>query len=183
MRSSAILVAAFLALSGCAAPLAPVTLPQAILRPTQEPMDMALRHAAGTFAAPARMQGHPDRVAVAVAELEYLAVEIPAGRSPRDLGSLVGPGLQAARHEVRQWLAIPDDAPPQAVVDALVSAATAPAGEGAARLPRSLFTAGGAETWSRLAALPRLPQANSATQRAVWQWDFGPPQELLDTGP
>ena len=182
MRSSAILLAAFFALGGCATPVPPVVLPEAVQRPTQEPMETALRGAAGTFASPGRMQGHPNEVAIAVAELEFLAVEIPAGRASRDFGSLVGPGLQAARHEVRRWLSIPEEAPPQAVIDALVFASAAPGGEGASRLSQDFFAAGGSETWRRLAALPRLPQANSATQRALRQWEFGPPQELIDLG-
>ncbi|MDJ0389472.1 hypothetical protein QMO56_15245 [Roseomonas sp. E05] len=183
MRRGAIFAGLFLALAGCATPVPPLRLPAAAVGQAQDPLEAALRGAAAAFASPGSLRGQPARAALAVAQLEFLAVEIPAGRSSREFGSLAAPGLQAARYEVRGTLGIPSDAPPQAVINALTAAAAAPGAEAAAaQLPPALFPAGGAETWRRLATLPRLPQANAATQRALRQWEFGPPQELIDLG-
>lgn len=178
------LLAALAALSSCATPVAPLSLPPAASRTSPYPLEAALYGAADAFAAPRRLEGRPAAAALAVAQLEFLAVEIPAGRHFRPLGSLVGPALQAARHDVRDYLGIPQEAAPQAVIDALAAAATVPGGDPAApaQLPAALFPQGGAEVWRRLSALPRLPQANAATQMAVRQWEFGPPQELIDVG-
>ncbi|MXP65758.1 hypothetical protein E0493_20620 [Roseomonas sp. M0104] len=179
MQRRAIVVGLFLATAGCAAPLPPLRLPPAATGQFRDPLEAALRGAAAAFASPSSLRGQPARAALAVAQLEFLAVEIPAGRSSREFGSLVAPGLQAARYEVRGTLGIPSDAPPQAVIDALTAAAAAADPE--SRLPATLFPAGGAGTWRQLGSLPRLPQANAATQRALRQWEFGPPQELIDT--
>ena len=182
MWRGAILAGMFLVLAGCATPVPPLRLPAAVVGQTRDPLEGSLRGAAAAFAAPGSLQGQPALAARAVAQLEFLAVEIPAGRSSREFGSLIAPGLQAARYEVRSTLGIPSDAPPQAVIDALAAAASAPTAQAAAaQLPATLFPAGGAETWRRLGDLPRLPQANAATQRAVFEWDFGPPQELIDS--
>lgn len=172
------------AVAACAAPPQPLLLPPQARRLAADPLEAALRGAADAFSYPGRLQGQPARAAIAVAQLEYLAVEIPAGRSTRDLGGIIGPALQAARYEVRQYAGIAPDAPPQAVIDALMAAATAPGGDAAApaQLPGNLFPAGGAETWRRLAAMPRLPQANTATVTALRHWEFGPPESFDMTG-
>ncbi|MCI0752901.1 hypothetical protein [Teichococcus vastitatis] len=157
-------------LAGCAAPQPPVTLPPtATTQAPSDPIEAALRGASAFFSA--SPQGDPAAAALAVAQLEFLAVEIPAGRSRREMGTLTAPALQAARHDVRAALQIPDAVPPQLVIDAMVTLAQGgtPPRVDAARLR------------SRLATLPRMPQANAATLMALRDWEFGPPQELLET--
>lgn len=165
-----------LVLAGCALapPTPPVTLPVAAARGAPAPATAAIRGAAAAFSAPERLHGRPALAALAVAQLEYIAVELPSGRFG-DVG-MVSPSLLAARDEVRGALGIPSTAPPQAVIDAMAAAATAPGGDpaGPAALPPGLFPLGGAEVWRRLGQLPRLPQANAGTLRALRHWEFGP---------
>lgn len=160
-------------------PEPPVTLPGVAAQGAPNPVTAALRGAAEAFAHPARLQGRPSLAALAVAQLEYVAVELPSGRVAGDIG-MVQPLLLSARHEVRRALGIADSVPPQAVIDAMVAAATAPGGEAAApaRIPPGLAEGGGAALWQRLSALPRLPQANAATQRALRYWEFGPEEAI-----
>lgn len=174
-RCSAVLLAAVLAACAATPQSPPVLLPAAAARGAPSPQAAALRGSAEAFASPDRLQGRPALAAIAVAQLEWLAAEIPSGRDLRDWG-YAGPALLSARHEVRAWLGVLQQAPPQAVVDALVAAATVPGGDPAApaALPPALFPAGGGETWRRLAAMPRLPQANSATAMALRSFEFGP---------
>ena len=172
-------------LAGCVAPPPSVSLPPIAQGASSDPLEAALYGAADAFAAPARLRANPAAAAVAVAQLEYLAVEIPAGRYLRPLGSLVGPALQSARYEMRRYLGIPQTAAPQAVIDALtaaVSLSSSGPAAAAAQLPASLFPEGGTEAWHRLADMPRLPQVNSATQMALRQWLFGPPEQMIDVG-
>ncbi|KAA2212649.1 hypothetical protein F0Q34_13100 [Pseudoroseomonas oryzae] len=142
--------------------------PAATTQAPADPVEAALRGAAGFFDTASR--GDPAAAALAVAQLEFLAVEIPAGRSRREMGTLTAPALQAARHDVRAALNIPDAVPPQRVIDAMALLA-------AGGTPPDMDAAG---LRSRLAALPRIPQANAATRMALRDWEFGPPQELLE---
>ncbi|PHK95606.1 hypothetical protein CR162_07080 [Pseudoroseomonas rhizosphaerae] len=172
----AALAAGLALLAGCALapPEPPVTLPPVAARGAPAPATAAVRGAAAAFSAPERLHGRPALAAIAVAQLEYLAVELPSGRWG-EVG-MVSPSLLAARQEVRGALGISSGADPQAVIDSLAAAATAPGGDPAAPalLPRTLFPLGGEETWRRLGRLPRLPQANAATLRALRHWEFGP---------
>lgn len=160
-------------------PEPPVTLPAVAARGAPNPVTAALRGAAEAFAHPARLQGRPSLAAIAVAQLEYVVVELPSGRVAGDIG-MAQPLLLAARQEVRRHLGIAESVPPQAVIDAMVAAATAPGGDAAApaQLPPQLAEGGGAALWQRLSALPRLPQANAATQRALRYWEFGPEETI-----
>src|SRR5215210_4708455 len=117
-----LLVALPLLVGGCAGPGAPV--PSAVLPPDAvegagDPTRAAIINAAYAFNAPASLAGRPDEAARAVANYEYLAVEIPTG--PRWVGfsPLVGLELRRGLGEVRNAVGIAPDAPPQAVVDAL----------------------------------------------------------------
>ncbi len=143
------------------------------------PTTAALRGAAAAFAAPVRLQGRPSLAALAVAQLEYLAVELPSGRVSGDIG-MIAPMLQAARSEVRAWLDIDEAVPPQQVIDAMAAAASAPGGEPAAagQIPPALSAAGPEALWRRLGAMPRLPQANAATRAALRYWEFGPMEDF-----
>ncbi|MDB5370502.1 MAG: hypothetical protein JWP20_2060, partial [Roseomonas sp.] len=128
-----------------------------------------IRGAADAIAYPETLAKLPQEAATAVAQVEFLAVEIMAKRTSLNLSGIVGPALQAARNEMREYLGIAADAPPQAVIDALLT--TPPA-----LSQPALFTAGPQETLRRLSAMPRLPQANTATAMARQQMEFGPPE-------
>ncbi|WP_159995724.1 hypothetical protein [Roseomonas sp. 18066] len=168
-----------LLLAGCVAPPPPVSLPPAAVTAAPNPTTAALRAAAAAFAAPGKLQGRPSLAALAVAQLEYLAVEMPSGRVSGDIG-MVAPMLLAARSEVRSWLGIDEAVPPQQVIDAMTAAATAPGGEPVApgQFPAGLSSAGPDGLWQRLGAMPRLPQANAATRMALRYWEFGPLEDF-----
>jgi hypothetical protein len=161
-------------LSGCVAagpPVPSVTLPPDAVQGAGDPTRAAIIGTAYAFGNPASLAGRPAEAARAVAQYEYLTVEIPTG--PRWIGfsPLVGLELQKGREDMRAALGIPPAAPPQAVVDALYAASRAlQAGDAAAAeriLAPPLFLAGGAATLQRLAALPPLPRANYATSLAA----------------
>lgn len=158
------------ALAGCTAPSPPPTaLTPAATRLDADPMRAAIRGAADAFAYPEAMRGKPQEAAIAVAQLEFITTEIGAGRTTIDFTGIVAPALETGRFEARRYLGIPQDAPPQAVINALL--ATPP------DLSQSaIFTAGPAETLRRLSDMPRMPQANAATATARQQMEFGPPE-------
>jgi hypothetical protein len=166
-RGTAVAALAMLALAGCtAAPQA--TLPSAAAQAGYDPLPAAIRGAADAFAYPETLANRPREAAIAVAQLEYLATEMMLPRRNLDFSGIVAPALQAARYEVRGWLGVPQSVPPQAVIDALT-----------ANPPQlsqpALFTAGPDETLRRLSAMPRLPQANTATAAARQELEFGLP--------
>jgi hypothetical protein len=160
------------ALGACGTPPPPpARLPPAARQLEADPVRAAIRGAADAFAYPESLAGQPQVAATAVAQLEFLAVEIMAGRTSLNLSGIVGPALQAARSEVRGYLGIPESAAPQAVIDAL-SANPPDLSQPA------LFPAGAAETLRRLSSMPRLPQANTGTAMARQEMEFGPPSEF-----
>ncbi|MCG7361472.1 hypothetical protein MHZ93_09415 [Roseomonas sp. ACRSG] len=167
-------LAALPLLGGCvstAPPLPSVSLPPDAVEGAGDPTRAAIINTAYAFANPASLAGRPEEAARAVANYEYLAVEIPGG--PRWVGfsPLVGVELRRGLGEVRQAVGIAPDAPPQLVVNALYAALRAlRAGDAeAARrvLQPPLFAGGGEAVLARLANLPRLPQAAFATTFAA----------------
>lgn len=161
---------ALLAVAGCA-PAGPpgptATLPPDAVEGAGDPTRAAIIGAAYVFGSPGSVAGRPDAAARAVAQYEYLAVEIPTG--PRWVGfsPLAGLELVRGREEVRNAIGIAPAAAPQAVVSSLYAASRAlRAGDQAAAeriLSRPEFQSGGTGTLQRLAALPLLPRANTAT--------------------
>ncbi len=135
-----------------------------------DPTRGAILGASAAFGRPAALAGRPDAAARAVAQLEYLAVEINNGPRWRGFNPTVGMQLQDARQEARSALGIAGNAPPQAVIDALFAASRAlaagNAGAAQAVLVPPVFSAGGPATLQRLAQLPPLPRAAVATSRA-----------------
>lgn len=152
----------------------PVSLPADAVQGAGDPARAAILEAAYAFGDPARLAGRPAEAARAVAELEYLASEIPTGARWREFDPTVGLALRSAREEVRAVLGVAPEAPPQAVVDALFAASRAlRANDGAAA--RRVFAPpafpDGAQTLRRLADLPPLPAANQAASRAAFELD------------
>jgi hypothetical protein len=140
----------------------------------------AINLAAWALASPARTRGDPVDAAKAVIAVEYLAGELRA--SPRWIGMSAGAkqGMLHARTDLRQVLGIRPDAPPQAVVDALLGVIGA---LNAGNQPAALqvlsgpsFTRPPPGTLATLANLPFIPAANFATSAAA-------DQELPGDGP
>ncbi len=159
---------------GCAgfgAPIPSIGLPPDAVEGAGDPTRAAIIGAAYALSDPASLAGRPEEAARAVANYEYLAVEIPTG--PRWVGfsPLVGLELRRGLEEVRNAVGVAPGAPPQPVVDALYAASRAMrAGDAeAARraLSPPLFPAGGEATLARLTALPPLPQAGFAPSLAA----------------
>jgi hypothetical protein len=148
-----------------------VSLPADAVQGAGDPTRAAILNAAYAFGSPA---GRPAEAALAVAQLEYLASEIPGGARWREFDPTVGLALRNAREEVRSALGIQAQAPPQAVVDALFGASRALRANDNAAARRILAPPvfpNGAQTLQRLADLPLLPTANQATSRAAFELD------------
>lgn len=161
-----------LLVASCApGPLPPgASLPPDAVQGAGDPTRAAIITTANVFAAPGSIAGQPALAARAVAQLEYLVVEIRAG--PRWVGFApnVSLELEKARPEVRSALGIDPAAPPQPVIDSLYAASRALTAGDRAALDRilvpPLYPAGPAATLQRLSALPFLPQANFGTALA-----------------
>ncbi len=175
---------ALLPLLACA-PLAPgptATLPAEATPGASDPLRGAVLTTAYVFNDRASL-ANPATAARAVANMEYLAVNLP--QDPR-LGRMSDGGLQLARArtELRGAIGIAPEAPPQIVVDALYAAARALAAQdaagAAAALPVAAFPDGRASV-ARLAALPALPasaQAAAATQELIRRQDVERDREI-----
>lgn len=175
-RAAERLVAALLLLgiAACAdqTPQSPsVRLPNDAIAGAGDPMRSALISASSAFANPNRLAGQPATAARVIAQMEFVAAELP--RDPRftSLSPTVPPQLRAARVEWRSALGIAADAAPQVVVTTLFQAARAldngVPSAAAASLSTNTFGAGGDATLARLAALPPLPVTNSAAVAAA----------------
>ncbi|MBU8538991.1 hypothetical protein [Falsiroseomonas tokyonensis] len=164
---------ALLLLAGCT-PMPPpesVTLPPtAQAAGAGDPTRGAILASSFAFGTPSRLQGNPEAAARALGQLEYLTVELGQGGAWRDIHPLVALELRQARTEARQALGFREDATPQRAVDALYGAAAA-LGQGdraaaLAALAPFAVPGGGEQALARLADLPPLPRAASATARA-----------------
>ncbi|MGX9963747.1 hypothetical protein ACVFYP_10485 [Roseomonas sp. F4] len=135
-----------------------------------DPTRGAILASSYAFGTPSVLAGNPAAAAQALAQLEYLTVELGFGGPWRDMQPGVSVELRQARAEARQALGFRSDASPQSAVNALYDAAAAlrrddRAAAGTALAP--LVPQGGTEAaLARLAELPPLPRAASATARA-----------------
>ena len=133
-----------------------------------DPTAQAINRARDAFADPSRLRARPASAARAVADVEFLAVDLQrlrfVGADP-----LVGPSMLAARSELRGVLDIDPQAPPQPVIDSLLGAAAAidAGGDPIPALTRPFFRAGASATLARLNALPPVPRTVDATARAM----------------
>lgn len=142
-----------------------------------DPTVQVINHARIAFADQSRLIGHPAATARAVADVEYLAVELQGLRYV-GVDPLVGQEMRAARDELRGMLDIDPRAPVQPVIDALRGAARAIEDGGDPILPlsRPFFRAGASATLVRLNALPPAPRALQATALAAGMIErTGPP--------
>lgn len=133
-----------------------------------DPTTQAINRARSAFASEARLAGRPAAAARAVADVEFLAVEL---QGLRFVGAdpLVAPSMRAARDELRGMLDIDPNVPAQPVIDALIAAANAidDGGDPIIPLSRPFFRAGAPVTLMRLNALPPAPRTVQATARAA----------------
>jgi len=115
--------------------------------------------------------GRPADAARAIAQMEFLAVDLPQNNNLTAASSTLAPDLVIARREWRGVLDIAPEAPAQPVINALFAAGRAlDAGQpdaAASALPSSIFRKGGTATLTQLASLPRLP--NTAVAAATAQ--------------
>lgn len=151
-----------LLLSGCASP------PGApYLGGIGDPVRGAALNAPRVLGDTSRWAGQPAGAADAAAQLEFLADEFATNpRYAPEANPAVLQQLETARREMRGFLGVPPDAPPQLVMAGLRRAAAAlRAGSRAAAeaaLSGPAFAYGPAATIGRLASMPRLPRTAEA---------------------
>jgi hypothetical protein len=135
-----------------------------------DPLRSAINNTTIAFSSVGELAGRPARAARALAEMEYLKVEVST--NPRSYGGSTTAStiFPIAQGEWRQALGIAPNAAPQAVIDSLFATARALQG-GQPRsaevvLSQPIFTLGGPATLVKLANLPSLPVTNNAAQEA-----------------
>lgn len=157
-----VLSALLLLLSGCSA--SPGT---PWLGGFGDPVRGAALRAPSTLGDTSRWAGRPWEAAEAAAELEFLASEFATNpRYAPEANPAVPQQLEAARQEMRGFLGVAPDVPPELVRAGLRRAAAAlRAGSRAgaeAALSGPAFAYGPAATLGRLASMPRLPRTAEA---------------------
>ena len=166
-------LAILLVLGACAVPPPGPTasLPADAVIGAGDPLRSAIANTSVAFGSPQRLAGRPAEAAQAVAQMEYLAVEIPNNPRYPGISPTVGHQFAAARHEWRTSLGIPENLPPQPVIESLYAASRAlrggQAGAAAVALPSSVFPQGGQTAVLRLSSLPDLPATNEASVAAT----------------
>lgn len=178
---------ASLALGACSLPPPPqsASLPPDAVTGAGDPLRSAVANTSFAFSSQSQLNGRPAQAARAVAQMEWLTVEIPGNPRLTNMSPTVLYQLVQARSEWRAALGIPDEVEAQPVIDSLYAAARAlSAGQSdaaAAALPIVLFPQGGQATISRLASLPGLPLTNQAAvgaTDAIRQRDAGSSRRL-----
>ena len=164
-------------LSACGAPVQPyegspaswgAILPPDAVEGVGDPARAALIRSAWAFNTTGALANNPAAAARAIADMEYLAVELAGPRWA--MLRLAAVQVQGARPEWRAALGIAPTTPPQPLIDALYGARRALlAGDQASAavlLSPALFSPGGAGTLQVLANLPPLPQTAAAASLA-----------------
>lgn len=156
-----------LVLGACAAPQQTATLTQGQPGSLAASGRTAIIESAFTFAHRERLAGRPAEAARAIAQVEFVAVDLATNQAWTRLSPLAALNFQGARREWRAALGIPESAAPQAVIDALIDTnmglVNNDRGRAMASLPAAVFPLGGAATLARLNALPALPLTARAT--------------------
>ncbi len=158
-------------LAACNRPPPPlVALPTDPNNPFADLSRQGILHTAHVFSDPQRLAGRPAEAAQAIAEAEFLAIDLSTNQRWTEMLPLVQVAFLQARPEWRGALGIAADAEPQAVIDAMtrlrmgIGAGNQTAA--AAALAPPLVTPGGAQSFARLSALPPLPRTAWAATRA-----------------
>lgn len=167
-------------LAGCAGmvdqpPNGWARLPRDAVEGAGDPVRAAVLNTAYVFGNPASVAGRPDEAARAVANYQFLTVEIPYGARWRGLSPAVSTELAAGQPEIFTAFGIAPNAPTQQVIDGLYGASRALEVGDRATAERMLsppvFTLGGPATLQRLSAMPRLPRASAAAVLAAQELD------------
>jgi hypothetical protein len=174
MRLTLAALAAGLLLAAACAPMPPpesVSLPpSAEGRGIGDPTRGAILASSYAFGRPASLAGDPAAAAEALAQLEYLTVELGFGGAWRDMDPLVSTELRQARAETRAAMGFRQDASAQVAVDSLYGTAEALRQGNRAEARASLAGLAGPgqadRVLAQLAELPPLPRAAAATARA-----------------
>ncbi|MBL6456884.1 hypothetical protein JMJ55_16220 [Belnapia sp. T6] len=172
MFKAALPLAALLAFGACTLP-PPETanLPPDAVVGAGDPLRSAVANTSVAFSSPALLAGRPVQAAQAVAQMEWLAVEMPTNPRLTFVSPTIISQMVAARAEWRAALGIPPGAEAQPVINSLYAAARALSsgqpGAAEAALPSTLFAQGGQATLMRLAAMPVLPLTNVAAVGAT----------------
>src|SRR4051794_12810827 len=90
-----------------------------------DPLRAAAASTSVAFSSPQPLAGRPADAARAVAQMEYLAVQMPNNPRFPGLSPTAGSQFAAARREWRGALGIPAEQPPQAVIESLYAASRA----------------------------------------------------------
>ena len=182
-RRLALLALAALAACGPPSPMHMASLPRGFVDGAGDPLRAAVLQAGAAFSNQPALQGNPAAAARAIAEMEFLAVQLPGNPTVPGNTSLLQPQMFIARAEWRGALGIAPEVPPQAVIDPLFAAVRAlEAGNRAAAsaaLVPGVFAPGGEGTLARLAALPPLPRtahAAASAQQALLPPPVHPPR-------
>ena len=140
-----------------------------------DPIRGAIVASSFTFSNPRSVAGNPAAAAEALAQLEFLAVELASGPRSVDFDALVPSMLASGRAEARTAFGFNPNAAPQTAVDALFDTAQALRQGDRARAAAAIAPLSGAgraeATLQQLAALPTLPAAAAATSRARQSMD------------
>ena len=140
------------------------TLPPDSVQGAGDPTMAAFTRAAYAFSTPAALAGNPAEAARAIADVEYLAVELTGPRWTSL--PLAANALASARPEWRAAMGIGPTVPPQAVIDSLWTVRralmTGRADVAAGALPPTIYNPPGPQAMERLARLPALPRTAAA---------------------
>ncbi|MDB5414569.1 MAG: hypothetical protein JWR10_2904 [Rubritepida sp.] len=135
-----------------------------------DPVRTAIISSNATFGQSRPLSGQPGAAARGIAQMEFLAVELPQNPNRYSASATLVPQLNTARQEWRTAFDIAPDATAQPVINALYAASRAlESGQrdvAAAALPTSIFRRGGAATVAQLSALPTLPNTAAAAATA-----------------
>jgi hypothetical protein len=172
MRRSLVTAFPAVALAACAGlePVERASLPRGFVEGAGDPTRAAAISAGSAFGMPSRLAGQPGAAARAIAQMEFLAVELPANPAIRSPNPTLLPQLRDARREWRGALGVAPGAPAQRVINGLLAASQA-IEQGrqdalASALASDVFTAGADGTVARLNALPHLPRTAAAATAA-----------------
>jgi hypothetical protein len=134
-----------------------------------DPGTNAINLTAAVFQRPASIAGNGAAAANAVAQLEYIAVDLATNQRWTQMPPLAVTQMREARDAVRQAVGIAPDATPTAVVQAMDAAAAAfRSGNraGAVAALNGVTGGNGARAADVLSALPNIPIASTATANA-----------------
>ena len=142
----------------------------------EDPALACTNAATEAFAYPAKMQGRPARMALAIASLDAMAGQFSTRGRWVGMNEVTKLQMLEARNQVRAILGVPETTQSQSLIDHLVAASHALDQDDQAAALAALsgpdFTKTPEQTLALLTNFPRVPIANQATMAA--SQDFFP---------